>query len=80
MTKGMQVRTSKKGICVIRYILERPGKSTGLNLLNSLINPWDARSAGVMPLSYLEAVNLFHKAILNKMLLSSESCLPASML
>lgn len=53
--------TSKKGICGVRYILERPGKSTALNLLNLLINTWDVRSAGVMPLNYLEAVKLFHQ-------------------
>lgn len=54
--------TSKKGICGIRYVLERPGKNTSLNLLNPLINTWNVRFTGVMPLHYLEAANHFHKS------------------
>jgi len=62
MTQGVEASTYKKGICGTSYILERPRKSTSLNLLNSLLNSWEVRSAGIMLLNYLEAVNIFHKS------------------
>lgn len=58
--------TSKKGVCGIRCVLERLGKSTSLILLKSLLNSCYIRSTGVMPLNYLEDINLFHKSNIEK--------------